>query len=465
MRWPKTEEIRSRKTKPVIQNGEPLTPQAQEPDDLRRLPVDEVARRLIPDSPAELALVTGLTTGKDGRRADPWSGQREIANVTGIPEEEVAAHLDRLRARWRKSVPALTPVREDLAEILREHGRVLGARQLAAALLARRGAVDLDDAEERLLAAAVCVRAAVETEERRDTPKLVSRRASSGSAAVLIALAEAADEDQAPAPRAADLFAYAELLGEQADALSARDPLPGVTEIRQALRGVDIEVDHATRLSDTDLVLLAAAASTNTAATARLELYPRDLTAERALKISQAGSIADGVSDAELVRRVLARFPDLNAAVRPRPEDISRPAEEPRLRRDQGYRRPAPRAVEHPAERLARRRARQGWHGRAARHGRRGLRQAAPGGSAQAWRLRHTQDQLAGHFRRRRAARRTRRDPGERDRPVRRVPPRRHGRPSQAPLGDRPRRRLPGRATEGAIQLRPVARTGVAEPG
>ena len=35
-----------------------------------------------------------------------------------------------------------------------------------------------------------------------------------------------------------DLFAYAELLGEQADVLAARDPLPGVTEIRQALRDV-----------------------------------------------------------------------------------------------------------------------------------------------------------------------------------------------------------------------------------
>ncbi|HEY0936943.1 MAG TPA: BREX system serine/threonine kinase PglW [Trebonia sp.] len=304
------------------ERGLPALP-AQAPDDLRRLPVDEVARRLIPDSPPELALVTGRTAAKDGRRAGPWSSQRDIAQVTGIPEQEAAAHLDRLRARWRKSVPALTTVREDLTEILREHGRVLGARQLAAALLARRGA-DLDDPEERLLAAAVCVRAAVETEERRDAPRLVSRRVSGRGAAVLVALTEAAEEDQAPAPRAADLFAYAELLGEQADGLSRRDPLPGVTEIRQALRGVDIEVEHAARLSDTDLVLLAASASANTAATARLELYPRDLSPERALKISQAGSIADGVSDAELAGRVLARFPDLNATVRPQSQDISR---------------------------------------------------------------------------------------------------------------------------------------------
>lgn len=307
------------------------TSQAQAPDDLRRLPVDEVARLLVPSSPPELSLVTGLAVGKGGRRADPWSGQRDIAGVTGLNETEVAAHLDRLRARWLKSVPALTQVREDLAEILRDHGRVLGAGQLAAALLARRGAVDLEDPQERLLVASVCVRAAVESEERREAPRIVSRRVSSRGNAVLVALTEAAEEDQAPAPRADDLFAYAELLGEQADKLSARDPLPGVTEIRQALRSVDIEVEHATRLSDTDLVLLAAAASANTAATTRLELYPRNLSPERALKISQAGSIAEGVREDELVRRVMARFPDLNLEVRPRPENI------PHLLKSLGY--------------------------------------------------------------------------------------------------------------------------------
>ena len=43
-------------------------------------------------------------------------------------------------------------------------------------------------------------------------------------------------------------------------------------------------------MSDTDLVALAAAASANTAVTGRLELYPRDLSPERALKLSQVVS-------------------------------------------------------------------------------------------------------------------------------------------------------------------------------
>ena len=216
-----------------------------------------------------------------------------------------------------KSVPELTPVREELVDILQEHGRIMGWRQLAAGLLARRGS-ELADPSERMRLAAICVRAAVETEERRDSARFTSRRLQ-GSDRVLVALVGATTEGT---PHADELFIYAELLGMKADEMSARDPLPGVAEIRQALRAVDT-AEYATRLSDTDLVLLAAAASEKTAATPRLELYPRDLSALRAVKIAQAGSVIsdDGAVPAELVRRVLARFPDLN-------DEPSRPTEQ-----------------------------------------------------------------------------------------------------------------------------------------
>ena len=227
-----------------------------------------MARRLVPSS-RDLARVVGLA-GAPGGVASPWAAQLEIARVTGIAEAEVAAHLDRLRNRWQKSVTALTPVREDLVEILQEHGRIMGWRQLAAGLLARRGS-ELADPAERMRLAAICVRAAVETEERRDSARLhqpPAARSTTGSWSRWPALPTEGT------PHADELFIYAELLGMKADALSARDPLPGVTEIRQVLRAVDT-AEHATRLSDTDLVLLAAAASEKAAATPRLELYPR----------------------------------------------------------------------------------------------------------------------------------------------------------------------------------------------
>jgi serine/threonine protein kinase len=306
-------------------------PSPETPEDLARLSVDEIVRRLVPESPS-LAQVIGLARAENGGPGvSPWAAPLEIARATGLPETEVTACLDRLRSRWQKSVKALTPVREDLVEILRAHGRVLGWRQLAAGLLARRGA-EIGDPAERLRLAAICVRAAVETEERLGSSRMASRRltppvgqagpaegARALDARVIVALTDA--DEVGAAPRADDLFAYAELLGEQADALSARDPLPGLTEIRQALREVDT-ADHALRLSDTDLVLLAAAGSEKSAATPRLELYPRDLPPERAVKISQVGSIAEGTFADELVRRVLARFPDLYEPNRPTPDTM-----------------------------------------------------------------------------------------------------------------------------------------------
>ena len=311
------------------QVAQPSEPEPAEPADLAHLSVDDLVRKLVPDSP-ELALVVGLAGVPGGARVSPWAGQQEIALATGMPETEAAAHTERLRARWAKSVPALLPVRDEIVEILREHGGVMGGHGLAAGLLASRGS-ELGDPAERLRLAAICVRAAIDTEERRDKARLARSRSEAGAASVvLVALTEAASDEGTPAPRADDLFAYAELLGGQADLLAARDPLPGVTEIRQALRDVMIRLTlgdadtagHLPWLSDTDLVLLAAAASAKTAATNRLELYPRDLSPERALKISQAGSFLGGASDAELGRRVLARFPDLAAP--PTPEDIAR---------------------------------------------------------------------------------------------------------------------------------------------
>ena len=299
-------------------------PPSETPEYLEQLPLDEVVRRLIPDTP-ELQRVTGLAPAADGAApVSPWAAPLEIARATGMPEDEVTAHLERLRNRWQKSVRALTSVREDLVTILGAHGRVLGSRQLAAGLLAKRGA-DEDDPAERLRLAAICVRAAVETEERRESARIASRRLTpSGGQAieapVIVALTDAGEEGTAPA--AEDLFIYAEMLGMAADALASRDPLPGVTEIRQVLRE-EPTAEHALRLSDTDLVLLAAAASEKSAATPRLELYPRDLPAERAVKISQVGSIAEGAFASDLVRRVLARFPDLDTRNRPTPDSIT----------------------------------------------------------------------------------------------------------------------------------------------
>jgi serine/threonine protein kinase len=287
--------------------------------------LDEVARQLIPsaghaDADAEaMRLILGLPD-MEGRPSPvaPWAGQREIERKTGRGPEEVTGLVGRLRERWAKSVPAVTRVRDDVVAILAEHGRVLGSSQVAAALLTRRGS-DLQDPAERLRLASVCARAAIDTETRLEHPRLAARRTSDQ---VLVALTPV---DDAVAPTADYLIDYALQLGLRADELAGRDPLPSVMVALAELRAVPHP--GPAPLSDTDLVALAAAASTNTSVTGRLELYPRDLPAERALKLSQIVSYLSaplspgtrepgapdrqGLSPAELRNRVLARFPDL----------------------------------------------------------------------------------------------------------------------------------------------------------
>lgn len=301
---------------PSLEQGQSVSPT----QDLAIRPLDEVADRLVPASPPVLRQITGQvayesgTIARNAKYVRVWAERAEIARDLGMSVAEVAAHLERLRARWAKSVRELTSVRDDVVDLVREHGRVTGADQVAAALLAHRGAA-LDDPAERLRAAAICVRAAVEAEERREHPRLLSRRLGTGVIVALTGDGENRPEERDPGesaevPRAEDLFAYAELLGEQADRLAARDPLASAAEVRQVLREVD-PADHAPRLSDTDLLLLSAAASENAAVTTRLELYPRDMDKLRALRLSQAGSLINTASLEGLAHRVLVRFPEL----------------------------------------------------------------------------------------------------------------------------------------------------------
>ena len=146
---------------------------------------------------------------------------------------------------------------------------------------------------------------------------------------MIVALTDAGEEGTAPA--AEELFIYAELLGLEADALAARDPLPGVTEIRQVLREVPT-AEHALRLSDTDLVLLAAAAS----ASRRRDAPPRAVPEEPARRAS--GEDLPGRLDRRgRVRRSnwsAASWPGSPTSIRTEPAHPGhhrRPAEEPRL--------------------------------------------------------------------------------------------------------------------------------------
>ncbi|MEV5828463.1 BREX system serine/threonine kinase PglW [Spirillospora sp. NPDC052242] len=282
---------------------------------LKRLSLDEIVNRLVPKGDGQDAKIVFLALALpalDGSGAPaplrPWASQREIADYEGIraTPADVSRALADARRRWTAD-SALKPLREEVVEILAAKGGVLEVTQLAGELLARR-ACGLTDIAARHAVAGAVLRAAIETEERLDEPRLIKRR--TGGHKILVALRP--PEDAVDAPAAADLIDYAEELGKYADELAGRNPLPSDVTVRAGLREV-ITPAGMPLLPDTALVALAAAASTKADVTARLELYPIDLEPARALDLAQAAGFlgGDGITPDDLRRRVLARFPRL----------------------------------------------------------------------------------------------------------------------------------------------------------
>lgn len=100
---------------------------------------------------------------------------------------------------------------------------------------------------------------------------------------------------------------YAEKLAEEATRLASTDPLPSPSRVLETLRSVPAGIPA---LRDDRLVRLAAAAA-RVAVSPRLELYPKNLDALRALKLAQ--SAVAGVSrinSADLRTRVRDRYPE-----------------------------------------------------------------------------------------------------------------------------------------------------------
>lgn len=295
--------------------------------------VDDLVARLLPapdgrnDAELRVLRIALALPDPDGNRPPllPWATQREVGRAAGgIPQPHVASIWNAARQRWRKLGALMKALRDEVVAIIAGQGRVMESGQIAVELLARRGC-GLDDPMTRLAHAQAAVRAAIETEESLENPRLLRRRLGRGvssvpgerGARVLVALCSD-DPDQ---PNERDLLDYAERLGARADALvtaaagAEAAPLPGRAELRAALTQVPRDPDETIApMADADLVRLAAAASVTAAATERLELYPRDLDHLRALRLAQAGAVfvPGVVVDPAAVRdRVAARFPDL----------------------------------------------------------------------------------------------------------------------------------------------------------
>ncbi|MEU8678134.1 BREX system serine/threonine kinase PglW [Streptomyces sp. NPDC048560] len=297
---------------------------------LDRIGLDSIAALLVPamqktrrnENEVEATRLMLRLPDADGNLPDlpPWPPQQPVGALLRITTGRVGQVLVKQRQHWAQ-MPVMHSILAELVELLEGFGRIAGAQELADALLARRGSSEGSDAVRRAIAAAV-VRAAVEADSAAaEDRRFLTRRTGDQ---ILIAL-EAPEDATPDTPAPAALIKYALKLGETADRLADMDVMPTsasvlreLTIIRPRAYNVPTDFEHAR------LVHLAAAAASQAAASPRLEIYPRDLAPERALRLAQAGvapparegstipgSRPNVLRPEQVQERVQARFPEL----------------------------------------------------------------------------------------------------------------------------------------------------------
>ncbi|MBK6942988.1 MAG: BREX system serine/threonine kinase PglW [Planctomycetes bacterium] len=227
-----------------------------------------------------------------------WLSQREAAQLAGTQPANVNAALATARSGWEKD-QALAEIRTDLVGLVETEGGVATPIELADALLAAHGSALLQP-EERRRSAIALVRAALEVESGLIDRRLLVRRPGD---LVFIARDGAGYDGQS-------LVDAVEKLGAVADELAADDPLPSPSEVQARLRDVWWP-DGMTRPAPERLARLAVAAAKSAALSARLEIYPKNLAPERALRLAHGTLLgASELTKSDLEARVRARYPE-----------------------------------------------------------------------------------------------------------------------------------------------------------
>ena len=276
----------------------PTTTSTDTADDAQ---LDALVERLIPRrtsrNATEVDAIVCLLGLSELPTAGPWPSQTEVAAALGVTRARIGQLVSATRDRWRKS-PSVSKLRDAIIGHLDALGGVASAPELERAVLAERPVADVERAE---LLARAAVRAAVEVELAQDESRLAQRR--SGGGRVLLT---SAGEDSAERQRVLD---HALKLGAIADELATSATIPAPGEVAARLGRLKAPEAYAV-LPVERLVRLAAAASTSADVSARLELHPRDMSAERALTLGRAAILGgDAITPAEIRRRIAARFP------------------------------------------------------------------------------------------------------------------------------------------------------------
>ena len=232
-----------------------------------------------------------LLFGLEGPRVDVLGlTVRELAGLEELTSAAIYIALNRARAAWAKH-PAIEELRQDVHTLLDAASGAAPLRDAARFLLARIPHDRLAPATTLDARAAALVRVIAELDKEEDDGIRYLRIADQPWICASDAHAAAARE-----------------LGRAADALAARDVVAGQGETARAFA----EAASGTPLADAPpgrLAEIAAAASDRAARSSRLEIYPRGMSADRALALS-ASLLKSELTPDDVVRRVALRYPD-----------------------------------------------------------------------------------------------------------------------------------------------------------
>ncbi|MFF8881843.1 BREX system serine/threonine kinase PglW [Streptomyces flaveolus] len=251
-----------------------------------------------------------------------WPKQKDVADALGLSHGRIPQMLKDERKRW-KAEPAVQALRDEIIDLLASMGRVASAVEIADALAVRRG-THLAGREQRRAMALAAVRAVVEVEQlvpqEAEFQHQPNRKATDESLGAGLLALDVRENDAPDTPTAPGLLDYAMRLGRTADRLARLDTLPTAATVLAELGALTVP-PGAVDWDERRMVELAAAASVNAAATPRLEIYPRDLSVVRALRLTQAGLVRwipgvpegrqPGLTGEDVHERVRVRFPEL----------------------------------------------------------------------------------------------------------------------------------------------------------
>jgi serine/threonine protein kinase len=236
----------------------------------------------------------GWKTLPDDPSALLWPSQTDLGEIVDVTRARVGQVVTSARAKWLKN-PSITRLREAIHATLLSQGGVTTHVELIRLMLLLRGSTLSEPDSMRM--ASIATRAAVETERQLQAPRFIESRRQG----VLFITVDPAFVD------------FARLLGATGEDLASRDPLPTASRVIETLGAIPFPESAVENVRPPDQARrahLAATVSGKVCVNSRLELYPPNLSAERALALSRSALFGVRELKLEEIRsRVASRYP------------------------------------------------------------------------------------------------------------------------------------------------------------